>query len=197
MPCLYREDLEAIEMIIKDELKPREYKFETKDYEFDNIGTIPKDIESSVDFHIQTYNPYISIDFNRFSASVYANDDDLNTIGALTKIIEILSKKERKLLYWSQKFAWVAPMLLIVPISTLGKIKSTSPWFLLGFSIPAVILWIVSFYLSVYKFSRINFTSYKDSPSFLKRNRDQIILLIIGAIIGGIITVLLRFLFKI
>lgn len=200
MPRLFRDDLVEIEKIIKNELKPREYKLETKDYEYEEIESIPSDTKQTVDFHIQTHDPYISIDFNRFSARVYAGDDNLDTTGALTKIIEILSRKERKVLFWSQKIAvWIAPILFIAPIQALteiGEIKSTKHWVALGVSLLAAIWWIVSFYSSMYKFSTIRFVFHKESPGFLTRNKDQIILVILGAVIGALATGLFTFIFK-
>ncbi|MBU1130990.1 hypothetical protein KJ840_02555 [Patescibacteria group bacterium] len=185
MPRLYRDDLESIEKIIKDKLKPREYKLETKDFEYDELGTIPKNNTPITDFHIQTHSPYISIDFNRFSAQIYAGDDDLNTTGALFKINDILSKKERKVLFWSQKIAvWLAPILFIAPIQALteiGEIKSVKHWVALGMAFIAAIWWIVSFHSSMHRFSVITLVSFEEKPGFIRRNKDQII---IGFVVG-------------
>jgi len=195
MPQLYRDDLEIIEKIIKDELKPREYKIETKDYEYDGLESIPEDNEQITDLHIQTYSPYISIQFNRFSARIYAGDDDLKTTGALTKIVEVLSARERKMLFWSQKVGlWLAPILFFAPTRALieiDRIKTPKHWFAIGLALAAVIWWIISYYLSMYRFSSITFISSKKSPGFIKRNKDQIL---VGLIVGIPVAILSFFL---
>lgn len=201
MPQLYRNDLEAIERVIKEELKPREYKLETKEYEYDSLELIPEDAEPVTDFRIQTSGPYISVELNRFSARVYAGNDDINTTGALTKILGILSKRERKVLFWSQKIAMLfAPILFAVSMPTLtttNEITSVMHW-IVAISVPliAVFWWLVSVYSSMYKFSTITFISSKKSPGFIKRNRDQILVgLIVGipvAIVGFILGLLFQ-----
>src|ERR1035437_9492197 len=83
MPHLYREDLEEVEAVIKI-ISPRSYKLETKDFEYTSIQDIPKDTLAVSNFHIQTFDPYISIDFENFSSRVYSSDDDdIKTLGAI------------------------------------------------------------------------------------------------------------------
>ena len=71
MPYLFREDLESIENILK-ELSPQERTFETKDFEYKTIQEIPEDIIVT-HFHIQTYNPYINLEFSENNARIYAS----------------------------------------------------------------------------------------------------------------------------
>ena len=197
MTRLYREDLEDIEEVIQMKLKPREYKLETKDYEYDKLESIPIDTEPVSEFHIQTHNPYIRIDLYPFSATIYTVDDNLNTIGALTEILEIFSKKTPKLLYWSEKVAqWLGPILFFAPILVLreiDEIRSIKHGIFL-----VVLVWllatvwlIVSFRTSMYRFSLINFNFSKESPGFIKRNKDKIL---VGVIIGVIIALVEIFL---
>lgn len=200
MPRLFREDLEFIEKIIKEELQPREYKIETREYEYETVDLIPRDHETVTELHIQTYTPYISIDFNRYSARVYAADDDLKTTGALTKIIEILIKKERKISYWSQEIAiYLTPFLFgaLFTFIITRKIELTRHWLAIGIFILilVVVWWAVSFY-SMFRFSEINFFTSKKRQNFLQRNKDQIILLIIGAFAGAVFTVLIQGIFQ-
>lgn len=200
MPRLFREDLISIEEIITGELKPREYKLETAKYEYEKVDLIPKDSGVVNEFHIRTYSPVIFIDFSRNSARIYAEEDDLITIGAFEKILKILKNRERKISLWSSKVAlWVAPILfgLSIPqIIELGEIKSEKLWIALSVAVLAAICWIVSFRRILYKFSVINLFFSNEKPNFFRRNKDQIILLIIGAslgaILGAILTVLIQ-----
>jgi hypothetical protein len=193
MPRLFREDLISIEKIIKEDLQPKEYKIETKEYEYESVNLIPDDHKTVTELRIQTYTPYISIEFNRFNARIYSADDDLKTTGALTKILEILVKKERRVLYWSQKTStFLAPILFLVSFRLLvetGKLELTKQWLTLGIFISSIIWWVASFHTSMRRFSIINFALSRERPNFLQRNKDQIMLLIVGAILGTFFTV--------
>ncbi len=193
MPHIYREDLEKIENLILNELKPREYKIETNEYEYEKVEQLQKDLGTAVDLHVQTYTPYLSIDFNKNSARVYSGDDDLKTMGAFDQIFSILSKKERRVLYYLSKVSvWVAPILFFAPIRALAEIdKVDNPklWVVLGVVLVSALWWVIGFYSSLYKFSIIDFTYLKEKPNFIVRNKDQIILVVIGAIIGAIATI--------
>lgn len=196
MPLIYMDDLRAIEKIIKEELKPREYKLETADYEYDKLDDIQNNNETNTELLIRTYSPRIIIDFNRYGARIYASDDNLDTIGALTKIYDILALSERVLLYKSQKFAmWVAPIFMFLPLMllyTIDNVNKYTKWGLLMFSCLSLIWWAVSLYIGNYKYSILYFTDKKDNPGFLKRHKDQIILGSISAIFTAIIGLFIR-----
>lgn len=188
MPRLFRDDLNAIEKVIKEELKPESYKLETKEYEYEAVESIPKDTGTTTEFNIETRSPYISIDFHRSRADIYTSDDNLITTGAVAKILNILAKKERKILFWFQQVAiWIAPILFGTFIARAIS-RSAERWIFLAISLLAGIWWIFSFYNSMYKFSVINFILPNENPGFIKRNKDQIILLIIGTIFGCLVT---------
>lgn len=203
MPHLFRDDLEDLENILK-EVSPDNYKLETQNFEYKEVKEIPENLNATSKFNIQTYSPYINIDFNHFSARLYAGEDNIKTVGAVKKLIDVISKRERKILYWSSQLSiWIAPILAVFPIQILLQIllKTTKeerklsfhniwlPSVILLFAI-AVIWWIVGYNSSLKKFSIIEFTSVKNRLTFLQRNKDQIILITFGALLGALVTVL-------
>ena len=54
MPCVFLDDLEEIEEIIKNELKPRSYTIETNDYEYTSLSELPKGMKSITELEIVT-----------------------------------------------------------------------------------------------------------------------------------------------
>ena len=101
MPRLFRDDLIAMEEIIKDELKPREYKLETKEYEYENVELIPKDTKDTTALTIRTYLPNITIYLSGSNAEIRTYDKpDLATLGVITKISNMIEKRERLVLFW-------------------------------------------------------------------------------------------------
>lgn len=195
MPYLFREDLEAIEKIIKIELKPQEYKLSTKEYEYDNVESIPKNFELINEFHIKTDYPYISIDFYGHDAQIYAGDDNVITVGAVIKIIKIISKRERKILWYCCMLSSLIllPLYFFLLISQYyDKNRITIILFLLWSLLMIIWMVIIIFYINMYRFSVINFNYSKENPNFIKRNKDQIILIIFGAMFGAIVTLIIQ-----
>lgn len=195
MPHLFREDLEDIENIIKD-LSPREFKFETKDFEYNSIQEISKDFMVVNDFHVQTQSPYISIDFRGSSARIYSGDDDIKTIGVVKKIADIISKRERVFLwYLSNSAPFIVPALffsfILLLASTVHKeVKPSVVWYIIvstAFLLSG--LWgVIGIRSTLKNFSLIEFVYRKNKPSFFLRNKDQIIVGIIVAIISVVAT---------
>ncbi|MCA9346871.1 hypothetical protein KC960_05270 [Candidatus Saccharibacteria bacterium] len=191
MPRLFMDDLEEVESIIITELRPREYRIETDDYEYNKLNEIKERNDPITNLHIKTYDPYISIDLNRFSSRIYASEDSLSTLGAITKITKILESKERMLLYKSQNWAtWTAGPLTVIPLVILYNLENVtqlSKWGLLMIAMLSIVWWVASFYLSMYRYSIIFLTSKKDRPGFIKRNKDQIIVGVIIALFSFLI----------
>jgi len=195
MPHLFREDLELLEKIIKEELKPKEYKLETEEFEYQEFKEISEDTETTSEFHIQTHSPYISIDFSNHSARLYADSDDLKTIGALKKIEEIIFRRERKTLWRISNLSMWSIVLIYLPqlLSIMSpKIGSKLVFILLLTFIVMVILWFFIGFRSLNNFSLIEFAYSKNKPNFFTRNKDQIILIIFGTIIGALVTIIFQ-----
>ena len=110
-----------------------------------------------------------------------------------------VKNRERKFFFWSSKIAvWVAPILFFAQLQAiieLGGIMSVKQWEAFSISLLAAIWWAISFYSSLYRFSIINFASLKEKPNFFQRNKDQIALIVFGAFLGAIFTMLIQNIF--
>lgn len=201
MPHLFRGDLENIEKIIKEDLKPREYKLETRDFEYKDIEEINKDSDITNEFYIQTHSPYIHINFYKYSAEIYSGDDDIKMVGVIKKVTEIIEKRERRCLWFIFRAADVfAPIIIIVSLSLvfviIQKKKFEDIWYLILIFISSIMWYIFDFYFSFWGFSKIEFVYKKNRPSFLNKNRDQIILLVIGAVLGALVMIFFQTIFR-
>ena len=194
MPHLFRDDLESIEKIVREELSPSNYKLESEFYEYQEVKEIPNDENSSNQFVIQTNSPDITISFTKENASVYADDDDIKTTGAIKKIVNIIYKRERSFLWYSSKIG----QLLIPPIFVLSTLSLFSmSLFKLEWEYATIIatlsaIWFATIVLTEnYKFSVIEFTYRKDTSNFFSRNKDQIGINIIVALLSFFVGLLL------
>lgn len=93
---LYVEELFRIEEIL--ESAGGKLKIKTKEHEFDNIQelfNLQKDREiNHIDLSI--YNPYISVDLGKNSVRLYANSDDVTSMGIFAQLDKVLSSLRRK-----------------------------------------------------------------------------------------------------
>jgi len=198
MPHLFREDLEAIENILK-ELSPKEYGLETEDAEYDTIKDVEENLKiTNLSFH--TYNPYIYLNFGESGAYISADSDSLEVLGTIKKIADIISRRERKFLWYMVR---LAPLLLVIfaPLLTLLILLreegiNISNVFLIFVAISLGLWPVVAYYIGFYRFSIVEFVYKKDRVNFFIRNKDQLLLIIIGTIIGSLITLLFQRIFK-
>lgn len=204
MPHLFREDLEGIEEVIKKELNPNGYKLDLGSFEYQEIKEIPEDTNSTNEFYIHTSSPYIRIDFNKSSARIYAGDDDIKTVGVIKKLTDIISKRERVFLwYLSNSANFFAPALffgsILLLASTVHKeVKPSVVWYVVVFTASLLSgLWgVIGFRGILKKFSLIEFFYRKNKPNFFFRNKDQIMVGIIIAVISVLGTIFIQKLFK-
>ena len=192
MPHLFREDLETIETIIKD-LPAQKFKFETIDFEYETVQEISRDTETVNDFRIDVRDPDIQLNFTNSSAEIYASNDDIKTRGIVGKIIDIISKRERKYLWYFWKLTDWLPLVFI--FSTLLLLLQNLRLFFLFFFFVVSIACVIAVYRSLHSFSIIEFDYKKNRVNYFVRNKDQIILLLIGTVFGVVVSKIVEWLF--
>lgn len=195
---LYLDDIENIETVIL-QAKPRLYKITLNNYEYDNVKEIPRDTGSLYDLEMQTYEPYVSLQFRKYGVRLYVSGDDLVLYGIFSKIDKILEKSERKLL--------ALPTSNIFFSLVLGGLEGQLiiRAFPLSLNFETIIFLVLATLLGLYLFLSYSFlfrsssvieTIYRrEKHSFFTRNKDQLILVMFGALIGAVITVILERLF--
>lgn len=198
---LYRDDLNDIETILRSELGVRKCEVSFDDYEVESFEDIPENHKPTDNFSIQTHSPYISIDIGRWSSVVYvANYDNLTIRGGVEKIKAILIKrarrrvsKLRKALSISSSIVAILLTLFLVTAAVLRDIID------LVFIVLIFLLIILFVYVSIRLFptrSIVEFSFESKKKGFWQRNKDQIILIVISAAVGAIITLTLTYFFR-
>lgn len=190
---LYRDDLIEIENILKEQLKAKDIKLSTSEYEFSSVSEIPEDTQPTNDFKIQSYSPYVSIDLGTVSAKVYVSENSLSELGAFTEIVNVLKRRQRKFKhYFLHSSAWFAPSIVIYSILLAAYFKDGRSLILVPLALLGILWWLTGFKTALGRYSTTEFTIQSASPSFFKRNKDQIILntgfTIFGAILGILFT---------
>lgn len=188
---IYQDELSELYFFLMETCS-EDITIQTCGYELDTIddvSNLPTGETNEIHFHCD--QPYISIDLTPYSASIYCSDTSIEAEGIVSKISQILFKGKRKLL----DMPWWLSILVGIPI-VIGILASNWPLIIFGIILMASGLTIVSWEerLKTKMYSTIVFNTRKESPGFWARNKDKIILLIIGSFIGALFTMFFTFL---
>ena len=197
---LYLEDIKKIEEVYKEHFET--FKIITEDFEFDSVEDLKK-LEkyklSSLSF--ESSEPYIHVDLSRSNARIYSSNDDAESVGIVTKLKNILEKRITPLKFLLSN--WIAFILIFLLISSniiysifYGK---SGIFILISFCSYLILnsLWsILGWRLDLRKYSMIYLTNRISRRNFFSRNKDQIILAGISAILGSIATFFVLWLAK-
>jgi len=182
MPYIYLEDIKDIEDIISNDLKGL-FRITVGEYEYDSIDEAMNDQQNSSEVKIASTSPYLSLDLKKSSATLFTYEDngDLLVRGCVSKISEIIKKRERKTL-------WALVIINRYSLPWLGLAYILS-YFFLGIHIhslwPLMILVLIIVFTTIglygtSKYSVVNFRSKNLHQNFITRNKDNLIMLVIS-----------------
>lgn len=173
------EHLKLVKLYYDDLLEIYEYELES----IEEILSIKKPFITNLS--IMLYEPVVSVGFKNSSIWLYASDDTPLQRGLYEKIKTILVKRQRLF----------APFFQSSIAS--GVFTGTSTWWLFTDTYKYVgiiifclgLLWMYFGHKSQFHYYSLIVPLHRtDKPSFFERNKDQLFLALISAIIGGIIT---------
>jgi len=199
---LYVDDVLRIVEIFKEissevELVAEGYAFE----DVSELKEIPKDYIHKLEITIK--RPYISLGFDEDNLGMYVAEDTPENRGIIDMVSEYINSKGS---FWfivtRSRIVWVLLFILILIFlncSTwlLGEEALITRISLFGISlIFTALLWIVDRNIDK-RYNVIFLTNRREKASFLRRNKDRIILAAISILIGAIIYAAVNRLFQI
>ena len=189
---LFRDELLAIESILKQDLVGRDFKINFDNYDSDNVSSIPTDQKISNDLSFHISNPYFSIDVRRYSSKFYSAEDSLQIRGAIEKIKEIFDMavlKSAKVRRWIGLSMYGLAMLaaLFLSVTFIADVEILKDTFhsskiisLIFFALP--VLCLVSWGQMTWPMRPIiEFEMRNSRKNFWERNKEQIY---VGLIVG-------------
>ncbi len=201
MPLLYLDDVINIERVF-NESNPKNFKIITDEYEFDSTSEIKSENKQLKQLEIRSFSPFVTLSLDKDSAYLSCLDDDINTVGLVSKINSLMST-------YQQKRQWfiimvtpiICPVIMYIFLMAIVYIlkKQSTTYFLV---IPFIVTFISSTILYIMnlkkspQFSVIKLTYRNQESNFFSRNKDQVVLSIISALIGSIFTVLAGIIFN-
>jgi len=195
LPRLFLQDIRAIAELFKKNCP--KFEIVADEYKLTDICEI-EDIqkEEIYYFKISSKNPEISLELTKNSAVLHLADSDNETLLGITKKIDNILNKRRSpwhILIW----------LILLPALLLSVLGFIVPFpegmtFYVSSIVSLVLFYAISHYIMNKKYSVIFLCKFTERPNFFKRNKDKIILLIVGTFIGalfsGIAALVIKFL---
>lgn len=186
----YLDDIENIVEIFRE--VSNDVNIETEGYSFDTVQDLAKLGSDTINkLEIKTSQPYIKLEFDNFRISLYIEDDSPLLRGVFEKIKVIVNRRNKSFnrTFRSSTFGSTISNLFLFLGVVAALIQS---WSLVVLAlITATVFAFLSRWAWNERFERYSIIVLKkraENKSFLERNKDQIILIIISALSGAIIT---------
>ncbi len=193
---LFREDVDSILDIFRKHAK--EVKISDGNFEYDSIEELNDERGDKIKkLILKAFNPFhFSLRFDRSDiingTTLYVSSQEETALTTFYQIKEILLRRKKMANYVFHPLIGIIAVILLVVILSAPeeKLKEIFPsralrvfLLLTLFSVP-----ILSLMYRIGSFFSINLKKAHESSSFLSRQKDDLIKLLIGAILGGFVT---------
>lgn len=174
----------------------RDVTIETARYEISDIDKLVDiGIEQTHQLKFKAHNPYISIELQKSGAHIFIGEDSTLSRGILNEIEEALSMCRRKVARFLSKWWFVNFVLGLIfwssIITTIKLLEGLTVWVVCSvLAIIYIYLWVYGFRLSMYEYSTIVLSERRERKNFFVRNRDQILVNLLVAIVTAAFTLL-------
>lgn len=166
---------------------------QTNEYELTDIEEIKNINNDKLKYlYISTSNQGISLNIDN-NVSIYISEDTPILRGALEKIKQYLSKRQRKLMFILDNVV-VYNLFVILTIYVVSTNFKKGNIYLGVFGICCLIIEIIWVWVNLKSdyHSIIYLKKKNDYPNFFKRNKDKLIIVIITAILTLVTTLILQ-----
>jgi hypothetical protein len=184
---LYLEDVEEIERILSDGSST--VSVETDDYTFPSVKEFAESYRQKRihTLHIKGSNPYVTIDFDRVSSRIYVSSSSTDGSGIFYLLDQVL---RRRILpgHWLYSFKLLMTLNILIPVaSTLGL---TGPLPVTVTLSSLLLFWMFrAAYVRLKRHSLVVVSDKLSRQGFLRRNKDNLAIVIISALLGAVLGV--------
>jgi len=178
---IWLEDLEEIVSILKEAAK--DVQISTEDYRFTTVDKLKEHYGSQRQFamEIASSSPYVRIEFARLWMRVHVSPGP-QSAQLFHDIDTILVRRQRSILH---SWWWVMPILLA---GTAAHFFPAQAQVIVAVQAVFAVWYLWVLFIGLRRTAVINLQRRSEARPFFERNKDQLVMLIIGSIIGGLIT---------
>lgn len=190
----YIEDILEIYSLLKDSTD--KFDFFVDEYVLDDFDELYEFQQSKVkQIGFISNEPEIHVTISNW-VTIYISDDTYLSRGIAEKIGTIAKKRMKPFSIKSRTPSILVLIIIMLTFSIGFPLLLTANYNLgYGFMVSGFTFFLAIYFLSMIRRSKIILSSRKEIPSFWKNNRDKIILLVLGAFLGGFVTKLFDIIF--
>jgi hypothetical protein len=181
---LFLDDLETMERILVDSSSA--VSFEAEGFRFSSMGELASKVKRVrlEALHIRANSPYVSIELTRLWAKLYVDSSQDKSAGIFYKLDQVLSNRCRSLKWlYSYTCAWT--------LNGVALLSNFIPRYdrRLSVALTSVLsIWVVWVaFIRVRRHSTIILKHEKERGSFIDRNRDNLAVAVISAVLGALV----------
>jgi hypothetical protein len=167
-----------------------------KEYEYESLEEIEKQSGAKLkELDFVRYSPHLRVSLGTSGAYIYSIDTE-QSLADMVRIQELLKSRKRPVV---SKLLHPITLLGLVSLAILGFRKASLEFFPMALNSGSMILLgaTLCFCYYVGSFSQVFLTFKHEEKSFWARNKDNLVIVVITAIITGLITVIASYyLFK-
>lgn len=184
---IYKDDLETLIDILAT--NGNEVEIRVDNYSYESISELisHKGLQPLNSIEISSNNPYCHIKLNTLSADLYVGDDSYKASGTFHHLDKVLISCLRKPSFlYSYYTMWIIN-LSCSALSALDNAKTNNDLihFLAYYTFLPLIWTAYVLFIRMKKHSTIRLGKRSEATNFFRRNSDQILLMIVSAVIGA------------
>ena len=168
-------------------------QFDACDYSFEALDELEKHFGSkdNIDLNIKSAKPYVSISLGKREARLYVDGSSPDLSGIFFELDKVLTSRQRRFpaLYTFWFLLLINIFTTATTIFIFNNIKLpwdiTLTWSPISLVASAWGLWIL--YMRMWRHSVIRMQHRATANSFVRRNKDQLAVTIIAAIVGAVL----------
>lgn len=190
--------MQEIETLFKENCES--YTIETDNYQYESIDEITKSGVKHVEsLKINGTNPSVSLDFDIWGSDVssFESKGKANSFAFLLR--DRMRSKESRLIFVATSYIYQIIVYSAVYFSAIIFIKDKYIKNIVSLLIMVlffVYLFLFQLYLKIPKNAIIYFFNREERGGFFKRNADKLLLIIISAVLGSIVTLIVNYILK-
>ena len=178
---IWLEDLAEIVSTLKQIAE--DVQTSTEDYHFTTVEEVKEHFGSQTQFEMEitSSRPYVRLELARLRVELHVSTGP-KSAQLFHDIDVVLARRQRSIVY---SWWWLVAILVAGAAAHFfpeqaGPITAVQAVFLVWY------LWVM--FITLRRTAVINLQRRSEARPFLERNKDQLILLLVGAVLGGLIT---------
>jgi hypothetical protein len=159
-----------------------------KDYKFDNLESVINYFDGHTQYQmvVSASKPYVRYSCHRHGSSLRVGSGP-SSAELFLELDEIIGRRQRKP-KWAYSWWIMLVLMALGPLQFLFLEDTARRLGILAIQLILFAWFMRAMFIGLRRGSVIHMVKRSEAPDFLKRNKDQLLMMVISALVGGILT---------